>query len=115
MSFGLTRAGLGVTVSHAGYQQQYTLLPPRSARLKRRMAARPKKSGVRALSAPMPGVLTKLRVEEGQEVKAGEEVGVIEAMKMENSLRSPRDGRILRIEVSQGDSLDTGQVILQYA
>ena len=115
MSFGLTRSGLGVTVSHAGYQQQYTLLPPRSARLKRRMAARPKKSGVRALSAPMPGLLTKLRVEEGQEVKAGEEVGVIEAMKMENSLRSPRDGRVLRIEVSQGDSLDTGQVILQYA
>ncbi len=115
LSFGLERAGLGVTVSHAGRQQHCTLLPPRSARLKRRMAARPRRSGASLLSAPMPGVLTKLRVEEGQEVKAGEEVGVIEAMKMENSLRSPRDGKVRRIEVRQGDNLDTGQVILRYA
>ena len=115
LSFGLERAGLGVTVSHAGRQQHCALLPPRSARLKRRMAARPRSSGISLLSAPMPGVLTKLRVEEGQEVKAGEEVGVIEAMKMENSLRSPRDGTVRRIEVRQGDNLDTGQVILHYA
>ena len=115
LSFGLTRAGLGVKVSHAGFQQHHTLLPPRSARLKRRMAARPRQTGVSVLSAPMPGVLTQLRVEEGQEVKAGEELGVIEAMKMENSLRSPRDGQVVRIEVSQGDNLDTNQVILQFA
>ncbi len=114
MSFGVSREGLGVTVSHAGVQQRYTLLPPRSARLKQRMASRPRQSGITVLSAPMPGVLTQLRVAEGQEVKAGEEVGVIEAMKMENSLRSPRDGRVLRLEVQQGDNLDANQVILQY-
>ena len=115
LSFGVVRAGLGVMVSHAGFQRHHTLLPPRSARLKRRMAARPKESGIGVLSAPMPGVLTQLRVEEGQQVKAGEEVGVIEAMKMENSLRSPRDGRVRRIEVRQGDNLDTNQVIFHYA
>ena len=112
--FGVRREGLGITVSHAGTQREFVLLPPRSARLKRRMAARPSRSSVTMLSAPMPGVLTRLRVAEGAEVKAGEEIAVIEAMKMENSLRSPRDGRILRIAASPGDNLETNQLILQY-
>ena len=112
--FGVRREGLGITVSHAGTQREFVLLPPRSARLKRRMAARPSRTSVTMLSAPMPGVLTRLRVAEGAEVKAGEEIAVIEAMKMENSLRSPRDGRILRIAASPGDNLETNQLILQY-
>ena len=82
--------------------------------MKRRMAQRPSKSAIPTFNAPMPGVLTRLRVEEGEKVKTGEEIGVIEAMKMENSLRSPRDGRILSIAVSQGDNLETNQLILRY-
>ena len=62
----------------------------------------------------MPGVLTQLRVREGEDVKAGQEIGVIEAMKMENSLRSPRDGRIRQLAVSPGDSLESNQLILRY-
>lgn len=112
--FVVQRDGLRVTVSHAGAKRDFVYLPPRSARLKRRMAARPANLGVTALNAPMPGVLTQLRVEEGTEVKTGQEVGVIEAMKMENSLRSPRDGRIRHIAVSPGDNLETNQLILQY-
>ncbi len=113
-NFGVQREGLGITVSHAGTQREFVLLPPRSARLKRRMAVRPSRSGVTTLNAPMPGVLTRLRVAEGEEVKAGQEIAVIEAMKMENSLRSPRDGRILRIAAGPGDNLETNQLILQY-
>ena len=112
--FVVRRDGLCVTVSHAGAKRDFVYLPPRSARLKRRMAARPAHLGVTALNAPMPGVLTQLRVEEGAEVKTGQEVGVIEAMKMENSLRSPRDGRIRHIAVNPGDNLETNQLILQY-
>ena len=112
--FVVQRAGLCVTVSHAGVKRDFVYLPPRSAQLKRRMAARPAHLGVTALNAPMPGVLTQLRVEEGAEVKTGQEIGVIEAMKMENSLRSPRDGRIRHIAVNRGDNLETNQLILQY-
>lgn len=112
--FVVERDGLRVTVSHAGAKRDFVYLPPRSARLKSRMAARPAHLGVTALNAPMPGVLTQLRVEEGAEVKTGQEIGVIEAMKMENSLRSPRDGRIQRIAVSPGDNLETNQLILKY-
>ncbi len=111
---GVRREGLETILCHAGAQRAFVLLPPRSARLKRRMAARPSKSGVTTLCAPMPGVLTQLSVAEGTDVKAGQEIGVIEAMKMENSLRSPRDGRIQSIAVSPGDNLETNQLILQY-
>ena len=114
MFFVVQRDGLGVTVSHAGAKREFVYLPPRSARLKGRMAARPAHLGVTALNAPMPGVLTQLRVEEGEEVKTGQEIGVIEAMKMENSLRSPRDGHIREIAVSPGDNLETNQLILRY-
>ena len=112
--FVVRREGLRVTVSHAGAKREFVYLPPRSARLKGRMAARPAHLGVTALNAPMPGVLTQLRVEEGDEVKTGQEIGVIEAMKMENSLRSPRDGRIRQVAVSPGDNLETNQFILRY-
>jgi len=112
--FVVRREGLRVTVSHAGAKREFVYLPPRSARLKGRMAARPAHLGVTALNAPMPGVLTQLRVAEGDEVKTGQEIGVIEAMKMENSLRSPRDGRIRQVAVSPGDNLETNQFILRY-
>ena len=112
--FVVRREGLRVTVSHAGAKREFVYLPPRSARLKGRMAARPAHLGVTTLNAPMPGVLTQLRVAEGDEVKTGQEIGVIEAMKMENSLRSPRDGRIRQVAVSPGDNLETNQFILRY-
>ncbi|MDE0128216.1 MAG: biotin/lipoyl-binding protein [Gammaproteobacteria bacterium] len=112
--FVVRREGLRVTVSHAGAKREFVYLPPRSARLKGRMAARPAHLGVTALNAPMPGVLTQLQVAEGDEVKTGQEIGVIEAMKMENSLRSPRDGRIRQVAVSPGDNLETNQFILRY-
>ena len=112
--FVIRREGLRVTISHAGAKREFVYLPPRSARLKRRMAARPAHLGITALNAPMPGVLTQMRVEEGEEVKTGQEIGVIEAMKMENSLRSPRDGRIRQIAVSPGDNLESNQLILRY-
>ena len=114
MFFVVQRDGLGVTVSHAGAKREFVYLPPRSARLKGRMAARPAHLGVTVLNAPMPGVLTQLRVEEGEDVKTGQEIGVIEAMKMENSLRSPRDGRIRQIAVGPGDNLESNQLILRY-
>ncbi len=114
LHFRLQHTGISISVSHAGAKRSFIFLPPRSARMKRRMAQRPSKTSIPALNAPMPGVLTKLRVEEGDQVKTGEEIGVIEAMKMENSLRSPRDGRIQSIAVAQGDNLETNQMILRY-
>ena len=66
------------------------------------------------LLSPMPGLLIKVCVNEGQEVKAGEELAVVEAMKMENSLRASKDLKIKSILGSEGDNLSVDQKILEF-
>ena len=66
------------------------------------------------LLSPMPGLLIKVCVDEGQEVKAGEELAVVEAMKMENGLRASKDLKIKSILGSEGDNLSVDQKILEF-
>lgn len=68
--------------------------------------------GVIAVCAPMPGKVVKALVEEGQAVKDGQGVIVVEAMKMENELRSPVAGTIKRVLAGQGESVDAGQQLV---
>ena len=62
----------------------------------------------------MPGLLVKLEVSVGDEVKAGEELAVVEAMKMENSLRATEDGIISKIMTEQGQTLTVDQPIIEF-
>jgi propionyl-CoA carboxylase alpha chain len=64
---------------------------------------------------PMPGLVVSIAVKEGQEVKAGETVAVVEAMKMENVLRAEIDGVVKKINAKPGDSLAVDAVILEFA
>jgi propionyl-CoA carboxylase alpha chain len=66
------------------------------------------------LLSPMPGLLVKVSVVEGQEVKAGEELAVVEAMKMENVLRASQDGVVASVKAEAGDSLKVDQVIIEF-
>ena len=66
------------------------------------------------LLSPMPGLLVSVAVKEGQAVKAGEELAVVEAMKMENVLRAERDGTVAKIAAEAGQSLSVDQVILEF-
>jgi propionyl-CoA carboxylase alpha chain len=63
----------------------------------------------------MPGQVVSIAVVEGQEVKAGEPLAVVEAMKMENVLRAERDGVVQRVHARPGDSLAVDAVILEFA
>jgi propionyl-CoA carboxylase alpha chain len=69
----------------------------------------------RYLLSPMPGLLVSVSVTEGQEVKTGELLAVVEAMKMENSLRAERDGKVAKVHAAAGDSLAVDQKILEFA
>jgi biotin carboxyl carrier protein len=60
------------------------------------------------LLAPIPGIVSDLKVAEGQQVSAGETVVVLEAMKMENPIKAHRSGRITRIHVKRGDEVAHG-------
>jgi propionyl-CoA carboxylase alpha chain len=68
----------------------------------------------RFLLSPMPGLLKALPVKAGQDVKAGEELCVVEAMKMENILRAERDGKIAKLHAAAGDSLAVDQKIVEF-
>lgn len=65
------------------------------------------------LEAPMPGKVIKLNVEPGQSVVRGEEILVIEAMKMENALRAPRDGRVKSVAARVGEMVSPGLVLVE--
>ena len=65
------------------------------------------------LYAPMPGRVVKVMVSEGDTVKAGQALAVVEAMKMENQLLSPSDGTVKRVNFSAGDQVDTEKPIIE--
>jgi propionyl-CoA carboxylase alpha chain len=69
----------------------------------------------RLLLCPMPGLVVSVNVSQGQEVKTGETLAVVEAMKMENVLTAERDGTVKKINAKKGDSLALDDVILEFA
>jgi propionyl-CoA carboxylase alpha chain len=69
----------------------------------------------KAVRCPMPGMVISIAVAPGQEVKAGETLAVVEAMKMENVLRAERDGIVKSVHVKPGDSLAVDAIILEFA
>ena len=66
----------------------------------------------KAITTPLPGVITSVKVKEGEMIKAGQVVAVLEAMKMENDLQAERDGRVKEVKVEKGDSVLEGAVII---
>ncbi len=70
-------------------------------------------AGGNAVTAPMPGKILRILVNEGEKVKAGQGLLVLEAMKMENEIPSPRDGVVKRILVKEGETVDTGQALIE--
>ena len=66
------------------------------------------------LLSPMPGLLVSVAVEPGDEVKAGEELAVLEAMKMENTLRAERDGVVKTVNYEPGASLAVDDKIMEF-
>jgi biotin carboxyl carrier protein len=64
------------------------------------------------LKAPMPGLIVNVPVEEGQEIAKGDVLVILESMKMQNELRSPKDGRVVRIRVGAGDSVEQKETLL---
>lgn len=71
-------------------------------------------SVAKELKAPMPGLVLKINVETGQEVKEGEALVVLEAMKMENVLKSPADVTIKAIRVSEGNAVEKNEVLIEF-
>ena len=69
---------------------------------------------VNSIKAPMPGLILDIHVKEGQEVKEDEGLLILEAMKMENVITSPRDGVIKSVNIAKGDAIDKGHLLIEF-
>ena len=90
------------------------VLSPAIAELDRLMPEKTPPDTSKMLLCPMPGLVVSIAVSEGQEVKAGETLAVVEAMKMENILRAERDATVTKLNAKPGDSLAVDAVIMEF-
>jgi len=101
-------------LTHGGTQADVRVMTARTTELLQRMPEKPERDLSRFLLSPMPGLVTLLEVDEGQAVRIGEPLLVIEAMKMENILRADRDCVVDRLLVKPGDSVAVGQRVMEF-
>ena len=108
------RVDIAYRLNHRGVEADVLVLSKLAAELNKLMPVKAPPDTSKFLLSPMPGLLVSLAVAQGQAVKAGEELAVIEAMKMENVLRAERDAVIAAVKAKPGDSLAVDQVILEF-
>ncbi|MEW4448203.1 acetyl/propionyl/methylcrotonyl-CoA carboxylase subunit alpha [Qipengyuania sp. JC766] len=106
-----TRTGYDVTARGATHSLR--ILQTRIAHLADHMIEKVPPDLSKMLICPMPGLLVKLHVAEGDEVQPGQPLATVEAMKMENILRAEKEGTIATINAGEGDSLAVDEVILE--
>lgn len=92
---------------------QTSVITPAAAPVQAAPAPKPAASGAgKPVTSPLPGVIIAVKVNVGDSVKAGQEVAVLEAMKMENSIEAVQDGTVTAIHVVKGDSILEGAAIV---
>jgi propionyl-CoA carboxylase alpha chain len=114
-SVQIDREGVGYRLFHAGASDRAVVMTAEAAQYAALMPKKQPPDLSKFLLSPMPGLLVSLAVEEGQEVKSGETLAVVEAMKMENILRSEVDGTVGKLHAQPGDSLSVDQIILEFS
>jgi propionyl-CoA carboxylase alpha chain len=104
-----------MTLSYRGIQAPTHVYTTREAELAALMPVKVAADMSKFLLCPMPGLVKAVNVAEGQDVKAGDNLAVVEAMKMENILKAERDGTVKKVGAKPGDSLAVDAVILEFA
>jgi propionyl-CoA carboxylase alpha chain len=104
----------GFRIRTRGAELKAHVRSPRQAELARLMPEKLPPDTSKMLLCPMPGLIVKVDVEEGQEVQEGQALCTVEAMKMENILRAERTGVVAKINAAAGDSLAVDDVIMEF-
>jgi propionyl-CoA carboxylase alpha chain len=104
----------GFDLAHRGIEVRAYVYTASEAAAARLMPLKKAADSGKALRCPMPGLVISVAVTQGQEVKAGDTLAVVEAMKMENVLRAERDGVVKTIKAKPGDSLAVDAVIMEF-
>ncbi len=102
----------GYVIMLDGVQMDVTVTDERALRLSRGSKA-PERGGREArITSPIPGMIVKVLVAEGDEVEENQPLAILEAMKMENEIRSPRKGTVKKVNVSPGDQVAQGELLI---
>jgi propionyl-CoA carboxylase alpha chain len=105
----------GFRLAHQGFEVAVSVFTESEARAARLMPVSTAADTGKKLLCPMPGLVVSIAVAEGQEVKSGETLAVVEAMKMQNVLRAERDGTVKKIHAAAGATLAVDALILEFA
>jgi len=105
----------GYTLKLRGVTVLATVATPRGADLYKKIPEKQKADTSKLIVSPMPGLVVSVDVKAGQEVKAGEGVAVVEAMKMQNIIRAERDGAVAKVNVAAGASVAADEVMIELA
>lgn len=108
LEIGVAKGLEGYVVSVSGHRLDVEIVDARTAL---RHAAQHGQAGVVQMRAPMPGRVVKLLVAEGVEVQANQGVLVLEAMKMQNEIKSPKKGVVRKLEVAEGAAVTAGDLL----
>ncbi|HUB86181.1 MAG TPA: biotin/lipoyl-containing protein, partial [Rhizomicrobium sp.] len=111
----IARLAGGNRLRQGGAQAVVTVRSPSAAKLAALMPVKVAADTSKFLLCPMPGLIVSVNVKEGQEVKAGESLAIVEAMKMENVLTAERDATVKKVNARKGDSMALDDVILEFA
>ncbi|WP_414897817.1 acetyl-CoA carboxylase biotin carboxylase subunit [Rhodovulum sp. YEN HP10] len=104
----------GFVIRHRGAELKVQVFTPRQAELAALMPEKLPPDTSKLLLCPMPGLIVTVDVEEGQEVQEGQALCVVEAMKMQNTLRAEKKGIVARINAGPGESLAVDEVIMEF-
>ncbi len=110
----VTPRATGYRMRHRGADLDVAVLSPRHSELAALMPVKAAPDTSKLLLCPMPGLIVRIDVAEGEDVHDGQSLAMVEAMKMENVLRAERKGRVSRIRAKPGDSLRVDDVILEF-
>jgi len=108
-------AAEGFVIRHRATSTKVLVLTPRSAELHTKLPERKPADTSKMIISPMPGLVVSMDVELGQQVREGEVVCVIEAMKMQNIIRAERDGVVKAVSAKGGDSVAADEVLVEFA
>ncbi len=105
----------GLVIRHRAAKAKVLVLTPNSADLHARLPEKQAADTSKLIMSPMPGLVVSLELSVGMEVKEGETVAIIEAMKMQNIIRADRDGVVKMVGAKSGDSVAADEVLVEFA
>jgi len=107
--------GTSIWMSWRGTSTTVTVMSERAAALSRKIPEKERADLSKFLLSPMPGLVVSISIKAGEQVRAGQPLAVIDAMKMENVLRAERDAIVSKISVLEGDSVAVDQIIMEFS